>query len=182
MILAAPAVLSHGKNSLACKRALPVAMAIFAMFAMTEAAFAQTAAPAMTTPAATPAPTAPDTAATAKSGGYPAVPLLATGKTIVGETIRYPKGAAHVTAAIFTLEPGGKSIMHKHGVPLFAYILEGELTVDYGRHGKKVYKQGDSLMEAMNVAHFSTNPTDKPVKLLAVYMGSSRGKDVIPVK
>ena len=72
--------------------------------------------------------------------------------------------------------------MLRFRVPLFAYILEGELTVDYGRHGKKVYKQGDSLMEAMNVAHFSTNDGKVPVKLLAVYMGSSRAKDVVPVK
>lgn len=175
--------LSRGNNLLAHQRALPVAMAALALFAMTPAS-AQTAAPATPAPAATPAPTAPapDKAAATKSGGYPAVPLLQTGKTIVGETIRYPKGAAHVTAAIFTLEPGGKSMLHKHGVPLFAYILEGELTVDYGKHGKRVYKQGDSLMEAMNVAHFSTNPTAQPVRLLAVYMGSKKAKDVIPVK
>ena len=34
--------------------------------------------------------------------------------------IRYPAGDAHVTAAIVTLAPGGRTIMHKHGVPLFA--------------------------------------------------------------
>jgi quercetin dioxygenase-like cupin family protein len=163
------------------KRVFSVLIATLALFATT--AFAQNAAPAPTMRIpATAAQPAPDKAAAAKSGGYPAVPLLETGKTIVGETILYPKGRANVTAAIFTLEPGGKSMVHKHGVPLFAYILEGELTVDYGRHGKRVYKQGDSLMEAMNVAHFSTNTTTLPVRLLAVYMGSSRAKDVIPVK
>lgn len=177
MTVVASSALSRGQNSLARQRALPIVMTILAMFAMPQAALAQNAAPA-----AAPSALVSDKAATAKSGGYPAVPLLATGKTIVGETIRYPKGAAHVTAAIFTLEPGGKSMLHKHGVPLFAYILEGELTVDYGKHGKRVYKQGDSLMEAMNVAHFSTNPTAQPVKLLAVYMGSKKAKDVIPVK
>lgn len=119
----------------------------------------------------------------AQTGGYPAVPLLSTGKTIVGETIRYPRtGEAHVTAAIFTLEPGGKSILHKHGVPLFAYILEGELTVDYGKHGTRTYRKGDSLMEAMNVAHFSVNNGTEPVRLLAVYMGAKGSKDVVPVK
>jgi quercetin dioxygenase-like cupin family protein len=119
----------------------------------------------------------------AKTAGYPAVPLLSTSKTIVGETIRYPRtGQAHVTAAIFTLEPGGKSILHKHGVPLFAYILEGEITVDYGKHGTRVYKKGDSLMEAMNVAHFSVNNGSEPVRLLAVYMGAKGAKDVVPVK
>jgi quercetin dioxygenase-like cupin family protein len=123
----------------------------------------------------------PEAPAQAKTD-YPAVSLLSTGTTIVGETIRYPKGPAHVTAAIVTLAPGGRTIMHKHGVPLFAYILEGELTVAYGKHGTRTYRQGQSLMEAMNVAHFGINNGSQPVRLLAVYMGSTRAKDVIPVK
>lgn len=156
---------------------LTVALAALAVVATTHHAAAQApAAPTAPSPGQTEAKAAPQT------GGYPAVPLLSTGKTILGEKIRYPSaGAAHVTASIFTLEPGGKSMLHKHGVPLFAYILEGELTVNYGKHGTRIYKQGDSLMEAMDVAHFSVNNGDKPVRLLAVYMGSSRAKDVIPV-
>ncbi len=124
-----------------------------------------------------------DTAAkdTAKPG-YPAVPLLSTGKTIVGETIHYPKGAAHVTAAIVTLAPGGRTILHKHGVPLFAYILAGELTVNYGNHGTRTYKPGQAFMEAMDVAHFGINKGAQPVRILAVYMGAAGAKDVVPVK
>ena len=118
-----------------------------------------------------------------QSKDYPAVPLLSTGTTILGEKIRYPKaGPAHVTAAIVTLAPGARTITHKHGVPLFAYILDGELTIDYGTHGKRTYRQGQSFMEAMAVAHFGVNNGSQPVRLLAVYMGAKRAKDVIPVK
>jgi len=114
---------------------------------------------------------------------YPAAPLMSTGTTILGETIRYPRtGPAHVTAAIVTLAPGGRTIMHKHGVPLFAYILDGELTVDYGSHGTRTYRQGQSFMEAMAVAHFGVNNSPQPVRLLAVYMGAKHAKDVIPSK
>jgi quercetin dioxygenase-like cupin family protein len=114
---------------------------------------------------------------------YPAAPLMSTGTTILGETIRYPRtGPAHVTAAIVTLAPGGRTIMHKHGVPLFAYILDGELTVDYGSHGTRTYRQGQSFMEAMAVAHFGVNNSPQPVRLLAVYMGAKHAKDVVPVK
>ena len=118
----------------------------------------------------------------AKKPGYPAVPLVSTGKTIVGETIRYPKGDAHITAAIVTLAPGGRTILHKHGVPLFAYILDGELTVNYGTHGTRNYRQGQSFMEAMDVAHFGINNGKAPVRILAVYMGAKGAKNVIPVK
>jgi quercetin dioxygenase-like cupin family protein len=54
--------------------------------------------------------------------------------------------------------------------------------VNYGKHGTRTYHQGQSLMEAMNVAHFGINNGSQPVRLLAVYMGSKRAKDVIPVK
>jgi len=121
--------------------------------------------------------------AAAKSKGYPAVPLISTGTNIVGETIRYPTtSAAHVTAAIVTLGPGAKTIMHKHGVPLFAYILDGELTVDYGSHGKRTYKKGQAFIEAMDVAHYGINMSVSPVRILAVYMGAKGSKNVIPVK
>jgi len=126
--------------------------------------------------------TGPAAARDAAKPGYPAVPLLSTGKTIVGETIHYPSGPAHVTAAIVTLAPGGRTILHKHGVPLFAYILEGELTVDYGTHGTRTYRQGQSFMEAMDVAHYGINNGTQPARLVAVYMGATGAKDVIPVK
>lgn len=114
--------------------------------------------------------------------GYPAVPLLSTGTTVVGEEIRYPSGTAHVTASIVTLAPGARTLVHKHGVPMFAYILEGEITVDYGTKGKRTYRQGDALMEAMDVAHFGENTGTQPMRLIAVYMGANDAKDVIPVK
>jgi quercetin dioxygenase-like cupin family protein len=124
-----------------------------------------------------------DRATTFDSSNYPMVPLLSTGTNIVGETLRYPtSGPAHVTAAIIALAPGGKTIVHKHGVPLFAYILEGELTVDYGEHGKRTYKQGQAFMEAMDVAHYGVNTGTQPVRLIAVYMGAKGAEDVIPVK
>lgn len=110
---------------------------------------------------------------------YPAIQLLSTGQTVVGETIRYPSGDARVTASIVTLAPGARTIAHRHGVPMFAYILDGELTVDYGDKGKRIYRAGDALMEAMAVTHAGTNTGTVPVRILAVYMGAAGASDVI---
>jgi quercetin dioxygenase-like cupin family protein len=115
----------------------------------------------------------------AQDKDYPLVPLFSTGTTVVGETIRYPAGAARVTSAIITLAPGAKTVVHEHGVPLFAYILEGELTVDYGAHGKRIYRRGDAFMEAMAVAHAGTNSGTQPVRILAVYMGAQGAQDTV---
>ncbi len=108
-------------------------------------------------------------------------PLLKSGTDILGTPIQYPPGAANVTAAIVTLAPGVSTGWHEHEVPLFAYVLEGELTVDYGEKGTRVYKAGDSLLEAMNWPHNGTNLGPVDVKLLAVYMGSDEKANTVKV-
>ena len=125
---------------------------------------------------------APDAAPATNAAGYPAVQLLSTGTTILGEKLRYPSGDPHVTASIITLAPGQRTIPHKHGVPLFAYILSGELSVDYGDKGVRTYKKGDSFMEAMDAVHYGFNAGKEPARLIAVYMGAKGAQDVEPVK
>ena len=121
------------------------------------------------------------TASASLADGYPAVPLLSSSETVLGEAITYPTtGKAVVTAVIVTLGPGEKTVVHKHGVPLFAYVLEGEVTVDYGAHGTKSFGPGDSFVEAMNVDHAGINNGGTPVRILAVYMGAEGSENVIP--
>lgn len=122
----------------------------------------------------------PASAQNKNEAGYPLTPLLSATTSILGEPLQYPTtGPAHVTAAIVALAPGARTIMHRHGVPLFAYILEGELTVDYGARGKRTYRKGDTFMEAMGVDHFGANTGTEPVRLLAVYIGAQGSQDTI---
>lgn len=102
-------------------------------------------------------------------------------KTVVGEDVRYPGGLpAEVTAAVVTLPPGKATGWHRHGVPLFGYILSGQLQVDYGDKGVRTYATGDSLMEAMGQRHQGVNTGSEPVRLLVVYMGADGLDNVIP--
>jgi quercetin dioxygenase-like cupin family protein len=114
----------------------------------------------------------------------PAAPLLSTGTTILGETLHYPtNGPVHVTASIVTLPPGARTVLHKHGVPMFAYVLEGEITVDYGDRGKRTFHQGDALMEAMDAAHFGADAGPSPVHIPTVFMCPEVAPpNVIPVE
>jgi quercetin dioxygenase-like cupin family protein len=99
--------------------------------------------------------------------------ILSTGKTVTDEPIVYPTGApAKITAVEITLEPGQQTGWHQHPVPLFGYILEGELTVDYGPFGKRTYRQGEGLAEAMNEAHNGRNTGTGVLKILAVFIGA----------
>lgn len=116
----------------------------------------------------------------ALAGGYPAIPLFSGGKTVMGEDIVYPQtGPAQVQALIVVLAPGESTVVHKHGVPTFIQILEGEVTVDYEGHGKRTYRQGETFLEAMNVPHAGTNTGTVPVRMLAVYIGADGSQAVI---
>lgn len=117
---------------------------------------------------------------TALADGYPAIPLFSGSKTVMDEEIAYPAtGKAHVNALIVVLAPGEKTVLHKHGVPTFIHILEGEVTVDYEGRGTRTYRQGESFLEAMNVTHAGLNTGKVPVKILAVYMGADGATDTI---
>jgi quercetin dioxygenase-like cupin family protein len=104
---------------------------------------------------------------------YPAVKLLETGTTVTGETLVYPtSGPAKVSAIVVTIAPGAETVLHHHPAPMVAYILEGDLRVDYGAHGSHEYHAGDALLEAMAVPHKGTNIGTAPVRILAVSMGA----------
>jgi quercetin dioxygenase-like cupin family protein len=99
-------------------------------------------------------------------------PVLSGSQTVVGETLTYPSGKSLVTAVVVTVPPGGETGWHRHPVPLFGYILEGTLEVDFGPLGTRSYKSGEGLLEAMGSAHNGKNMGTVPVRILAVYIGA----------
>lgn len=107
--------------------------------------------------------------------------ILSTGTTVTGEPIRYPTASPpHITAVEITLAPGQQTGWHMHPVPLFAYILEGELTVDYGSKGERTYRAGEGFMEAMDERHNGRNSGQGPVKILAVVIGEQGAHASVP--
>jgi quercetin dioxygenase-like cupin family protein len=98
--------------------------------------------------------------------------ILKSGTTADGELIQYPSGnSPEITSAIVTLDPGGRTALHQHPVPVFAYILEGTLTVREEGHEPRTYKRCDSFLETVGHWHQGFNESDNPVKVLAVFLG-----------
>ncbi|MDP2646450.1 MAG: cupin domain-containing protein [Desulfobacterales bacterium] len=107
-------------------------------------------------------------------------PVLDTTKTVMEENLLQSDGSSlHITSTIVTIDPGEVTGWHKHGVPLYIYILSGEVTVDYGEKGMRTFGPGDSFMESMAHWHRGTNRGKEPVRILCVYMGSDKAKNVI---
>ena len=107
--------------------------------------------------------------------------VLTSSTTVLGEKLLLPDGSPlNITSTIVTIDPGEETAWHKHGVPLYIYILSGEVTVDYGDQGTHTFGPGGSFMEAMDHWHRGTNRGSVPVRILTVFMGSDKALNVIP--
>ena len=89
-----------------------------------------------------------------------------------GGSFSYPAGQPEITAQILTLD-GSKPIpFHCHPVPTMAHVLHGALEVETRSGQRKVFRQGDSLVEVMDTVHRGTVVT-APVELIVFYAGAA---------
>jgi quercetin dioxygenase-like cupin family protein len=98
----------------------------------------------------------------------PSINIFSGNKTIIGQTIAYPSGTPMVNAIILTVPPGTEYDWHSHQAPVFGYILEGELTIDYGSKGTHVYHAGEAVLEALDWPHRPSNRGTVVTRVLAV--------------
>ena len=111
---------------------------------------------------------------------YPPVQLLLQTETsVLGEPLQYPEGTPQITVAIVTMQPGQKTGLHRHEAPLTGYMLEGELTVDYGDAGIRTYNQGDALVEAFGSPHEGTNTGADIARVLVVFSGAEGTENTV---
>jgi quercetin dioxygenase-like cupin family protein len=66
---------------------------------------------------------------------------------------------------------GKKTSLHKHAVPLFVYVVSGEMIVDYGNKGKRTFKAGAAYVEAIEWRHIAQAVGNQPAKIIGVYLG-----------
>ncbi len=92
-------------------------------------------------------------------------------KTIIGQDFRYPSGTPQIQAFEIEIPPGQQTTLHRHAIPLFAYIASGDLELDYGSKGKKIVRSGSSFVEAINWCHFGKPLGNQSVRIIAVYLG-----------
>lgn len=108
------------------------------------------------------------------AAGEPDVLLDAQSLTVLDQPVRYPKKkAAQISSSILVLDPGQETGWHKYRTPMYAYILEGTLTVEYDAGVTKEFSSGTALVDAMNVWLNGSNKTDAPVRVLVVNMGAA---------
>ena len=99
--------------------------------------------------------------------------ILDTDQTVIRQDIQYPSGSPQITSKIITIPIGAETGPHIHEYLMFAYIMKGEVTVDYGEQGIKTFVKGDSIVEAINYTHNGKNNGSEPAEILVVFMGEN---------
>ena len=102
------------------------------------------------------------------------------GKTILGQDFKYPTGAPLIKGRIVEIKPGQDIEWHKHAIPVYAYVISGNLVVDYGSKGKRTFGAGESYIEAINWCHQAVSGGKEPVKLHVVYLGQQQPDQIKP--
>ena len=102
--------------------------------------------------------------------------LLKTDTTSIGQKIIYPNFQSdEVTISKVTIPPGKSTGWHKHTIPVFAYVLKGNLTVELENKQTKQFSENTTFSEVINVFHNGVNNGKEDVVLIAFYMGE-KGK------
>ncbi|MBN1279958.1 MAG: cupin domain-containing protein [Chlorobium sp.] len=106
--------------------------------------------------------------------------VLVTGKTSDGKKVRYPRtDDAEVTVLIVDVPPGGSTGWHSHPIPVYAYMLEGELAVEMEDGKTNLFRKGDAIIEMVDRAHNGYNPGKETAKLVVFYTGAVGVPNVI---
>jgi quercetin dioxygenase-like cupin family protein len=102
--------------------------------------------------------------------------ILKTDTTSIGQKINYPGFANdEVSIVKVTIPPGKSTGWHKHVFPVFAYVLQGTLTVEVENHKTLQYPANTSFSEVINTLHNGTNNGKEDVILIAFFLGE-KGK------
>jgi quercetin dioxygenase-like cupin family protein len=105
--------------------------------------------------------------------GFHATPLLQRTTTDSGQTIEFPSGPNQISAFLVELAPGGEHSRHRHPFPIFAYVLEGTLTLDIEGVGEMQFPAGTAHLEPVNTWHRDINKGAAPVKWVVVFLGQA---------
>lgn len=104
--------------------------------------------------------------------GFTTEPVLRSSETADGDPLSFPEGEnVEIISVIGTIEPGGRTPRHQHPVPVYVYVLEGELEVQTEGGEPRTYEKGEAFLESVDQWHQAFNKGSEPTRILVVFMG-----------
>jgi quercetin dioxygenase-like cupin family protein len=95
-------------------------------------------------------------------------PVLTTTKTAIGQPLVLPAQNPQVVVTTMEIAPGAKLARHMHPFARYAYVLQGEVTVEYEGGQRQTFRTGEFIVEAIGIWHFGTNTGAVPLRLLVI--------------
>jgi quercetin dioxygenase-like cupin family protein len=95
-------------------------------------------------------------------------------RTIAGEPLEYPFTPNPVISShIVTIQPGTVTPWVVHPVPVYVYVLEGMLTVEFAADGSlHSFRAGRAFLQARAHWHRGRNDGTTPTRFLGVFVGA----------
>ena len=115
--------------------------------------------------------------------GFETTPVIKTGKTRDGDTMQFPKtDKPEIVSVIGTIQPGGRTPLHQHPIPVYVYVMEGEVELQTEGAQPHNYKTGEAYIESLNRNHQLLNKGSSPARVLVVFIGEEGRPTTIAAK
>ena len=106
-------------------------------------------------------------------GGVISTLVLKTTTKSSGDPVRYPVALnPEVTAAIIDFPPGAETGWHLHTVPVYAWVVAGNVSIELEGGRSRTFKEGEAIVETVGVRHIGRNTGSVPARLLVFYTGA----------
>lgn len=106
------------------------------------------------------------------NAGVESKQVLLSTTNALGKSLKYPSAKTpEVTGIKVTIPPGQETGWHTHSVPGYAYVISGELTIEYAGGLSKTFKAGEAFSEVVDTAHNGRNKGAEDVVLIAFFTG-----------
>lgn len=108
--------------------------------------------------------------------------LVTTDQTVLGQPLALPQKHPVLIVSTYEIAPGARLPRHKHPFSRYAYVLAGDLTVEFDGGRQVTYGPGDVIVEAVDTWHFGQNTGREPVRLLVIDQVESGSSNTILAK
>jgi len=87
-----------------------------------------------------------------------------------GQLPSFPQENAEIVSMRYEFPSGERLGWHHHDVVNFGFVEQGELTITDINGNRKVFHQGDALVEMVGKIHYGENRGTEPVVLIMFYI------------
>ena len=117
---------------------------------------------------------------TTQAASVAMTPVSKDSMTIAGEPELYlSTPEPEVSSAVFAFPSGAVSKWMTHPAPIYIYVLEGTLTVEFEDGSSQSFRAGQAFLQCRSKWHRGRNDDSQTMRFLAVFFGAKGVPNVL---